>query len=58
MDSSPLTTEFLASQDAILIVTEHTQVDYERLGREANLIIDTRNAMARTGAARARVIKA
>jgi UDP-N-acetyl-D-glucosamine dehydrogenase len=58
LQSEPLTGEFLAAQDAILIVTEHTQVDYDRIGREANLIIDTRNAMARSGATRARIVKA
>jgi len=56
--SSPLTSEFLAEQDAVLIVTDHTQVDYERLGREARLIVDTRNAMARCGSGKARIIKA
>jgi len=44
MQSSELTAEFLAEQDCILIVTDHTAYDYGFLVRHAPLVIDTRNA--------------
>ncbi len=42
LTSVPLTD--LASWDAVVIVTDHTVVDYGRVVREARLVIDTRNA--------------
>jgi len=40
--SQPLTSETIASQDAVLIITDHTLVDYELIARHAKLIIDSR----------------
>lgn len=40
--SQPLTAEVLASQDAVLVVTDHASVDYELVLRSAPLVIDTR----------------
>ncbi len=42
MSSQPLTAELLKSQDAVLVVTDHTDVDYELVRRHAPLIVDTR----------------
>jgi UDP-N-acetyl-D-glucosamine dehydrogenase len=42
MESETLTPELLASQDAVLIATAHTSVDYELVAAHAALIIDTR----------------
>jgi UDP-N-acetyl-D-glucosamine dehydrogenase len=42
MSSRPLTKELLESQDAVLIVTDHTAVDYPLVARHAPLVIDTR----------------
>jgi UDP-N-acetyl-D-glucosamine dehydrogenase len=42
MESRPLTEALLASQDAVLIVTDHTSVDYPLVSRHAPLVIDTR----------------
>jgi UDP-N-acetyl-D-glucosamine dehydrogenase len=42
MESQPLTPEVLAAQDAVVIVTDHSAVDYELLARSAPLIVDTR----------------
>jgi UDP-N-acetyl-D-glucosamine dehydrogenase len=47
LSSVPLTDESLAESDAALIVTDHDGVDYERVGRLAPLIVDTRNALGR-----------
>jgi len=42
MDCSPL--DGLDQYDAVMIVTDHTAYDYSRIVREAQLVIDTRNA--------------
>jgi UDP-N-acetyl-D-glucosamine dehydrogenase len=42
MESQELTPKLLASQDAVLIVTDHTAVDYALVARHAPLVIDTR----------------
>ncbi|HVX16348.1 MAG TPA: nucleotide sugar dehydrogenase [Pirellulales bacterium] len=44
MESSELSREFLASQDCVLIATNHSAYDYEFIVRHAPLVIDTRNA--------------
>jgi UDP-N-acetyl-D-glucosamine dehydrogenase len=42
MHNTPL--ENLGSFDAVMIVTDHSDYDYERIVRESKLVIDTRNA--------------
>jgi UDP-N-acetyl-D-glucosamine dehydrogenase len=42
MDSETLTPELLAAQDAVLIATDHTAVDYDLVAAHATLIVDTR----------------
>jgi UDP-N-acetyl-D-glucosamine dehydrogenase len=42
MTSVPLTVETLGRQDAIIIVTDHSSVDYELVAARASLIVDTR----------------
>jgi UDP-N-acetyl-D-glucosamine dehydrogenase len=39
-----LTPELLAAQDAVVIVTDHTSVDYAMVVEHAKLVVDTRNA--------------
>jgi UDP-N-acetyl-D-glucosamine dehydrogenase len=58
MSSVPLTREMLAGQDCVLIVTDHTRVDYDLVVEHARLVVDTRNATARTCGGRARIVKA
>jgi UDP-N-acetyl-D-glucosamine dehydrogenase len=41
-----LTPEFLASQDCVLIATDHSAYDYEHIVQHARLVVDTRNATA------------
>ena len=53
-----LTADVVRAADAVVIVTDHAAVDYGLVGREAGLIIDTRNAMAGVAGVRARVVKA
>jgi UDP-N-acetyl-D-glucosamine dehydrogenase len=44
LQSAELTLEWLSSQDAVLIVTDHSAVDYEFVVKHSRLVIDTRNA--------------
>lgn len=57
LSSSLLTPEFAAGQDCFLIVTDHSNVDYRALARNARLIVDTRNAMAGIEVSGCRVVK-
>lgn len=57
MSSQSLTPEFLASQDAVLIATDHTAFDYDAIVRHAPLVIDTRNATASVTQGRDRIRK-
>ena len=58
MRSVPLTAEFLALQDCILIATDHTAYDYEFLVRHARLVVDTRNATRSVKEGREKIVKA
>jgi UDP-N-acetyl-D-glucosamine dehydrogenase len=58
MVSEALTPERLRRADAVLIVTDHAAIDWMMVGRDAKLVVDTRNAMARVRDVRARVVKA
>ncbi len=58
LDSESLTPEFLASQDCIVIVTDHSAYDFEEIVRYAPLIVDTRNATAGLEAGQCRIRKA
>jgi UDP-N-acetyl-D-glucosamine dehydrogenase len=43
--------------DAVVIVTDHSSIDYEQLVEDADLIVDLRNATGRAGTASAKVHK-
>jgi UDP-N-acetyl-D-glucosamine dehydrogenase len=43
--SVPLTPEAVAAADCVMIVTDHTAVDYRMIQRNARLVVDTRNAL-------------
>jgi len=43
--SIPLTPETLTAADAVVIVTDHSGVDYAAVGQYARLVVDTRNVM-------------
>ncbi len=42
LESQPLDAQLLAGQRAVLIATDHTDVDYELVAKHAPLVIDTR----------------
>jgi UDP-N-acetyl-D-glucosamine dehydrogenase len=46
-ESVPLSDELLRESDAVMVVTDHSVIDYARVCRLASIVIDTRNACAR-----------
>jgi UDP-N-acetyl-D-glucosamine dehydrogenase len=58
LQSSPLTAEFLSAQDAVVIVTDHSNVDYEFVVSNSRLVIDTRNATVGLSHPDCQVVKA
>ena len=51
-----LTEKELAAADVVVIVTDHLSIDYQFIADHASLIVDSRNAMARTVSTKARVV--
>jgi len=51
-----LTDAEIAKADVVVIVTDHKAIDYQRLVDHAQLIVDTRNATAKTTRTRARIV--
>lgn len=49
MASVALTPETVAAQDAVIIVTDHDNVDYGMVAKHSKLVVDTRNALASIG---------
>lgn len=47
-----------SAYDAVLIATDHDDIDYAALVKAARLVVDTRNACARAGVAAPSVVKA
>jgi UDP-N-acetyl-D-glucosamine dehydrogenase len=43
--SAPLDAQSVSEADCVMIVTDHTAVDYRMIRRSAKLVVDTRNAM-------------
>jgi UDP-N-acetyl-D-glucosamine dehydrogenase len=58
MTSSELTPQFLASQDCVLIATDHSAYDYDFIVKHAKLVIDTRNATKDVKCGREKIRKA
>jgi UDP-N-acetyl-D-glucosamine dehydrogenase len=56
--SEPLTPEFLAAQDCVLIVTDHSAYQYDWIVRHCRLVVDTRNATRGVSPGACRVHKA
>ncbi len=55
-ESVALSDDVLKRSDAVVIVTDHTSVDYQRLVNRAGLIVDTRNATKLAAPGRARIV--
>lgn len=58
MQSQPLTPEYLAAQDCVLIATHHSAFDYEFIVRHASLVVDTRNATKNVTSGREKIVNA
>jgi UDP-N-acetyl-D-glucosamine dehydrogenase len=48
--SVPLTSATVEAADCVMIVTDHTALDYDLVGRRARSVVDTRNALRRAAA--------
>ncbi|MFL5608386.1 MAG: nucleotide sugar dehydrogenase [Gemmatimonadaceae bacterium] len=51
-----LTKRELSAADVVVIVTDHLSIDYQLIADHASLVVDSRNAMARTTGTKARVV--
>ncbi|HEY2413234.1 MAG TPA: nucleotide sugar dehydrogenase [Pirellulaceae bacterium] len=58
LESQPLSAEYLAAQDCVLIATDHSAYDYEFIVRHAQLVVDTRNATRNVSHGREKIVKA
>ena len=57
LESEPLSAAFLATQDGVILVTDHSAYNYDWIVRHASLVLDTRNAVEAAGADCCRVLK-
>ncbi len=58
MKSVELSPKALASYDAVLILTDHTSIDYGQVVENAQVVVDTRNATKAVGHGREKIYKA
>lgn len=56
--STAISSDSVRQFDAILIATDHDNIDYELIAGDAKLIVDTRNAMAQRGLRGSNVVQA
>jgi UDP-N-acetyl-D-glucosamine dehydrogenase len=54
--SVPLSDEELKRADAVVIVTDHSSVDYQRVVNLARVVVDTRNATAKLSKGQGRIV--
>ena len=58
MSSLELTEDLLKSQDLVLITTDHTSIDYQRVVDHAQAVVDTRNATRGATRGREKILRA
>jgi UDP-N-acetyl-D-glucosamine dehydrogenase len=58
LKSSPLTDRLLRSIDAAVVVTDHSQIDYQWVVEQAPLVVDTRNVTRDMKKWRKKIVKA
>ena len=58
MQSVELSEQVLSNMDAILIITDHSNIDYEWVAKHSKLVIDTRNATKNFSGHREHIFKA
>jgi UDP-N-acetyl-D-glucosamine dehydrogenase len=54
--SVALTDKEITAADAVVIVTDHSSVDYQRIVALAGVIVDTRNATAKLAKGKGRIV--
>jgi UDP-N-acetyl-D-glucosamine dehydrogenase len=54
--SVPLTADTLRETDAVVVITDHSGVDYAMVAQEAGLIVDSRNVFGGVAPGRARIV--
>lgn len=58
LESQPLTPEYLAEQDCVLICTDHSAYDWDYIVQHARCVVDTRNATRDVAGHREKIWKA
>ena len=58
MQSVPLNAETLGQYDAVVILTDHSNIDYNMVVKQSQVVVDTRNACKNVGPGREKVTKA
>ena len=58
MNSQPITPEFLAAQDCVLIATDHSAYDHDFIVQHSRMVLDTRNATKNVKVGREKIFKA
>jgi UDP-N-acetyl-D-glucosamine dehydrogenase len=56
MDSTPYSSALLREADCVVIITDHTTIDWADVVQNARLIVDSRNATAKIAAGAARIV--
>ncbi len=56
MESAPLTNELLAECDLVVILADHTSIDYAGIVANARCVLDTRNATSKLTDGRERIV--
>ena len=54
----PMTAETLHGYDAVMILTDHSDLDYAWVVEQSKLVIDTRNATKGVAKGREKIVKA
>jgi len=58
MSSVPLVPSSLPEYDAVLILTDHSEIDYGAIVQHARIVLDTRNATRKVTRQREKIVKA
>ncbi len=58
MESVPISPERIARYDAVLILTDHSSIDYGMIVANATQVVDTRNATRNVSRGREKIVKA
>ena len=58
IEYADLSKDNLSKADAVIITTDHSNVDYEKVGKYSKLVIDTRNIMANVNNPKAHILRA